>query len=97
MDKRIPTTSRESGSTHLRDAMTGKRKWKVKLGDRIRSAPSISTALDSGEPTSPVMLTPSKRDLVLLASGVWPVLFHNRAYSETRSRGRGLAVQRSDA
>ncbi len=42
--------------------------------------------------TSPVMLTPSKRDLVLLASGVWPVLFHNRAYSETRSRGRGLAV-----
>ncbi|MHC5056949.1 MAG: DUF2201 family putative metallopeptidase [Planctomycetota bacterium] len=40
--------------------------------------------------TSPVMLTPSKRDLVLLASGVWPVLFHNRAYSETRSRGRGL-------
>jgi hypothetical protein len=42
--------------------------------------------------TSPVMLTPSKRDLVLLASGVWPVLFHNRAYSETRRRGRGLAV-----
>ncbi len=42
--------------------------------------------------TSPVMLTPSRRDLVLLASGVWPVLFHNRAYSETRSRGRGLAV-----
>jgi len=42
--------------------------------------------------TSPVMLTPSKRDLVLLASGVWPVLFHNRAYSETKSRGRGLAV-----
>jgi hypothetical protein len=42
--------------------------------------------------TSPVMLTPSKRDLVLLATGVWPVLFHNRAYSETHSRGRGLAV-----
>ncbi len=42
--------------------------------------------------TSPVMLTPSKRDLVLLASGVWPVLFHNRAYSETQGRGRGLAV-----
>ena len=42
--------------------------------------------------TSPVMLTPSRRDLVLLASGVWPVLFHNRAYSETRSRDRGLAV-----
>jgi hypothetical protein len=36
--------------------------------------------------TSPVMLTPSKRDLVLLASGVWPVLFHNRACSETQSR-----------
>ena len=42
--------------------------------------------------TSPVMLTPSRRDLVLLATGVWPVLFHNRAKSESRTRGRGLAV-----
>jgi hypothetical protein len=42
--------------------------------------------------TSPVMLTPSKRDLVLLATGVWPVLFHNRAKSESRTRCRGLAV-----
>ncbi len=40
------------------------------------------------------MIAPAEEgaDLVLLATGVWPVLFHNRAKSESRTSGRGLAV-----
>jgi len=40
---------------------------------------------------SPIPIHPSKRDLVLLASGVWPCYFHNHACRVT-SRDRGLAI-----
>ena len=42
-------------------------------------------------PHSPIPIYPSKRDLVLLASGVWPCYFHNHACRMT-SRDRGLAI-----
>ena len=40
---------------------------------------------------SPVPLYPSKRDLVLLASGIWPGHFHNQI-QRPKSRDRGLAI-----
>jgi len=40
---------------------------------------------------SPIPVHPSKRDLVLLAAGIWPCYFHNHASSVT-SRDRGLAI-----
>jgi len=40
---------------------------------------------------SPVPVYPSKRDLVLLAAGVWPGHFHNQIH-RPRSRDRGLAI-----
>jgi len=40
---------------------------------------------------SPIPVHPSKRDLVLLASGVWPCYFHNRL-SKLQKRDRGLAI-----
>lgn len=40
---------------------------------------------------SPIPVHPSKRDLVLLAAGIWPCYFHNHASSVT-CRDRGLAI-----
>ena len=40
---------------------------------------------------SPIPVHPSKRDLVLLASGIWPCYFHNRL-SKPQKRDRGLAI-----
>jgi len=40
---------------------------------------------------SPIPIHPSKRDLVLLAAGVWPCYFHNRL-SKPQARDRGLAI-----
>jgi hypothetical protein len=36
-------------------------------------------------------MQPSKRDLVLLAAGIWPCYFHNRL-SKPQKRDRGLAI-----
>jgi hypothetical protein len=40
---------------------------------------------------SPIPVRPSKRDLVLLAAGIWPCYFHNRL-SKLQKRDRGLAI-----
>jgi hypothetical protein len=40
---------------------------------------------------SPIPVHPSKRDLVLLASGIWPCYFHNQL-SKPQKRDRGLAI-----
>ena len=40
---------------------------------------------------SPVPMYPSKRDLVLLAAGIWPGHFHNHI-QRPRTRDRGLAI-----
>jgi hypothetical protein len=40
---------------------------------------------------SPIPIHPSKRDVVLLASGIWPCYFHNRL-SKPQKRDRGLAI-----
>ena len=40
---------------------------------------------------SPIPVHPSKRDMVLLASGIWPCYFHNRL-SKPQKRDRGLAI-----
>jgi len=41
--------------------------------------------------SSPIPISPGKRDLVLLAAGIYPVYFHNRTTRLTSQR-RGLAV-----
>jgi len=40
---------------------------------------------------SPIPVHPSKRDLVLLAAGIWPCYFHNHL-SKPQKRNRGLAI-----
>ena len=40
---------------------------------------------------SPVPMYPSKRDLVLLAAGIWPGHFHNQI-QQPKTRDRGLAI-----
>jgi len=41
--------------------------------------------------TSPIPLLPSKRDMVLLAAGLWPAYFHNR-HARLSQRNTGIAI-----
>jgi len=46
---------------------------------------------DNRRRTSPIPLYPSKRDMALLACGVWPAYFHNRQQRPNK-RNTGLAI-----
>lgn len=42
--------------------------------------------------TSPVPVSPSRRDVVLMAAGVWPGVFRNEAVLHRERRSKGLAI-----
>jgi len=65
----------------LRDFLTRSKADRFREPDRHRARQS-----------SPIPISPGKRDIVLLAAGIYPVYFHNRTSRPRDSRHRGLAI-----